>query len=516
MKLISGILLLLCIGVMNAQNPLEISGRTYTNSEDTWLGVNIPRNNPTKLIFKNNSITSKNRYGYMLQAGDEGPASTNNNLSGSVITGNKFLWTGSDEDVIPHGLFTGHNSDVTVKYNYLDHVPLGIIRKSGNNMSNNAGGVAYNIVKGSATAMVVKGMSNVKVYNNTFYGDKTRSQTWRPLLYVYTNTDDGKYSIAHGTKVYNNIFYTKYETLAITILDQESLTGFECDYNVYWCETGSPRFSLNGLELTFDEWQGMGFDLHSVVMNPKFKDLINFVPETRLDYGMDLNSEWSEGLAIDATWGTNDPALTAQNGAWQVGAVVHEGNSGSSTLVPEYRHSEIQNNSMNVIEITYTSILANITPLPSAFIVHVNSQPAAVTKVSLSGYKVILTLEKTVEKDDTVTVSYTKPSTNPLQGTSGKPAENINARIVRVSDSNEGINIFPNPAKNFFNIADLPATMQIRKIRIFDLTGKLRFVKELETDPYQKVEIHLRPGIYILQIENGSDIEHAQKLIIID
>jgi hypothetical protein len=312
---------------VNAQTDLTIEGKTYKNSDDTWLGVDIPRSAPTKLIFRNNTITSVNRYGYMLQAGDEAPGSTNNNLDGALITGNKFNWSGSDMTIITHGLFTGHNRNVVAKYNYLDNIPMGIIRKSGNNMTNSGGGVAYNIVKNGAVAMVIKGMSNVNVYNNTFYTDRTTSETWRPLLNIYTNTDGGRYSVAHGTRIFNNIFYTKNQTFAITIDDEESLTGLVCDYNVYWCESGSPRFKVNGSVKTFAQWQAMGYDTHSVVADPKFKDLINFVPSERLDYGTDLGADWSVGLATGASWGSGDPATTAQNGKWQVGAVILPGSS---------------------------------------------------------------------------------------------------------------------------------------------------------------------------------------------
>ncbi|HLP73533.1 MAG TPA: T9SS type A sorting domain-containing protein [Bacteroidales bacterium] len=319
---------------INAQTKLTISGQTYTNSEDTWLGVNIARDQPTTLVFKNNSITSVNRYGYLLQAGDEGAASTNNNLDGAVITGNRLSWSGSDMTVIPHGLFTGHNRNVVAKYNYLKDVPMGIIRKSSNNMVNTGGGVAYNIVKNGAVAMVIKGMSNVNVFNNTFYTERTPSQTWRPLLDIYTNTDNGNHSVARGTKIFNNIFYMKYQTLAITIDNAENLEGLECDYNVYWCEAGTPGFKVNGSVKTFSEWQAMGYDAHSVVMNPEFKDLVNFVPSKRLDFGRDLGAEWKDGLALNAKWGTADPATTAQNGKWQAGAVVYEAGTVTEPVQP--------------------------------------------------------------------------------------------------------------------------------------------------------------------------------------
>jgi len=321
--IIVGLYFLYSPGLINAQTELTIENQTYTNSDETWLGVNVPRSEPTRFIFRNNTITSSNLYGYQLQAGDEVTNEYNNNLDGALITGNKIIWQGTNMQIITHSIFTGHNSNVVIKYNYLDHAPMGIIRKSTSNMSNTGGGIAYNIVKGGAVAVVVKGMSNVNVFNNTFYSDRTTSQTWRPLLHIYTNVDDGGYSVAHGTQIFNNIFYTKYQTYAITIDDNESLNGLKCDYNVYWCETGTPRFVVNGQVLSFTQWQALGFDLHSHVFNPEFKDLINFVPGSRLDLGISLGQEWDAGLSTTAQWGSGDPQLATQDETWQVGAVLY-------------------------------------------------------------------------------------------------------------------------------------------------------------------------------------------------
>jgi hypothetical protein len=423
MKLKVSIFFLFITMGAGAQTQLTMEGKSYVNSEDTWLGVNIPRSVQTRLIFRNNIITSVNRFGYMLQAGDESPATTNNNLDGAVITGNKFNWSGSDMKVIPHGLFTGHNKNVVAKYNYLSYVPMGIIRKSGNNMTNTEGGVAYNIVKSGAVAMVVKGMSNVNIFNNTFYTDRTESQTWRPLVNIYTNTDGGRYSVAHGTKIYNNIFYTKYQTYAISVDDAESLTGLECDYNVYWCENGTPRFNINGSVKTFAQWQAMGYDLHSVVMNPGFKDLVNFVPSKRLDFGKDLGAEWKDGLAVNARWGTADPATTAQNGKWQVGAVV------------------------------YASETVTTPPAP----------------------------DQTEVKNDA-----------------------------------EKITVNPNPASGYIRISMTNAKPSVeRKLKIFDLSGKLCIDMKLAAEQEQSIAIDLTKGVYIVQIITGDVIQHVQKLIVV-
>jgi hypothetical protein len=314
----------LMLGIsVNAQTILTIEGRTYTNSDETWSGVAIPRSEPTAFTFRNNFITSNNRYGYMLEAGDEIVNSYNNNLDGALITGNKFVWSGSDMTSITHGLFTGHNIDIVIKYNYLDHVPMGIIRKSASNMNNIAGGVAYNIVKSPNVGIVVKGMSGVCIYNNTLYQDRNTAETGRGLIDIYSNSDVSPISVSHGTKIYNNIFYTKYETFCINIMDQESLTGFESDYNVFYCETGSLKFNAGGSVKTFAEWQALGYDTHSIVVNPGFKDLIGFVPAARLDYATDLGSMWKDGLSVNARWGTTNPETTVQNGKWQIGAVVY-------------------------------------------------------------------------------------------------------------------------------------------------------------------------------------------------
>ncbi len=324
MRYILAFCFLLLTGLINGQTVLTIEGKSYTNADASWSGVNIPRSEPTRLTFRNNSITSVNTFGYMLQAGDEEPAATNNNLDGAVITGNRFSWSGTDMKSITHGLFTGHNLNAVVKYNYLDHVPMGIIRKSGNNMVNTGGGVAYNIVKSGAVGINIKGMSNVNVYNNTLYTDRTTAETWRGLIYIYTHTDITPNSVSHGTKIFNNIFYTKHQTYCIQIADAESAVGLESDYNIFYCESGTPLFFYCGETKTFAQWQALGYDTHSKVINPNFKDLVNFVPAVRLDYGKDLGSMWAEGLSINAQWGTTDPARTRQNGQWQVGARVHE------------------------------------------------------------------------------------------------------------------------------------------------------------------------------------------------
>ena len=328
-------LLLINTSIMLAQTVLTIEGTVVNNTEQgSWEGVNVPRNQPTTFTYRNNSITSVNATGYMLQSGDENPSGSNNNLDREVITGNKFTWNGTDPTGITHGVFTGFNLNATLIYNYLDKVPMGLIRKS-NGMTNTAGGVAYNIVnKPQAVAVVVKGMNGVNIFNNTFYSDQVMytvpgTGTWRGLIDVYTNTDITPGGVSTGTKIKNNIFYTKNQIYNIFIYDAGCLPGFESDYNLFYCEAGTPIFDYLGTVKTFAQWQALDYDTHSVVVNPNFRDFTNFVPTVRLDYGTDLGVSWQKGLSVDAIWGSTDPLTSNQNGKWQVGARIY-----STQIIP--------------------------------------------------------------------------------------------------------------------------------------------------------------------------------------
>jgi hypothetical protein len=327
MKKILFLLFLFISICISAQTPLTINGETVTDATTgDWGGRVIARTVPTALTYTNNSITSVNTSGYMLQAGDEGVGTYNNNLDGAVIIGNKLTWNGTDMTSLTHGLFTGCNINVSLKYNYLYQVPMGIIRKSASSMVNVSGGLAYNILNKTFIGVVVKGISGVNIYNNTFYSNRTWENTasGRGLIDVYTNTDGGVYSVSHNTKIKNNIFYTKYQIVNIRILDEESLTGFESDYNVYYCEEDEPLFDYVGELMTFSEWQDLGYDTHSVIIDPDFVDFTNFIPSVRLNYGTNLGTTWQTGLSTGATWTTgSSPSTTTQNGTWQVGARIY-------------------------------------------------------------------------------------------------------------------------------------------------------------------------------------------------
>jgi hypothetical protein len=312
-----------------AQDTLLIEGRTFVDTLcDVSYGVQVNRTTPKQFIFKNNSVTGCNTTGYMLEAGQETTSNYTNNFRGAEIIGNKFNWVGDQNaNTITHGIFTGYHADVKIMYNYLDHVPMGIIRKS-NGLTDTAGVVAYNIIVSSpAVGIVVKGMNGVRIYNNTLYSADSAYTapgigTWRGLIDIYEN--DNPVGSAKGVKIKNNIFYTKKQITTINVMNESCLEGFESDHNIFWCETGEPVFMIAGNRVTWAQWRERGYDTHSRILNPYFKDFINFVPEFRLQWG--IPTEFDMGIAMSDYWKAGfDMQLVKQRGYWQQGAKIYEG-----------------------------------------------------------------------------------------------------------------------------------------------------------------------------------------------
>jgi uncharacterized repeat protein (TIGR02059 family) len=102
------------------------------------------------------------------------------------------------------------------------------------------------------------------------------------------------------------------------------------------------------------------------------------------------------------------------------------------TLVglPVYVGSVIENATPAVIEMTFSLSLANIVPDVSAFAVTVAGSVRAVSSLTVSDKKVMLTLASAVSKGEAVTVAYTKPATNPLQTPDGLETPSFTAQEV--------------------------------------------------------------------------------------
>src|SRR5665647_1841934 len=228
-------------------------------------------------------------------------------------------------------------------------------------------------------------------------------------------------------------FYTKHQILNIDVYEDTCLSGFQSDYNIFYCEEGEPLFMIHSQVKTFTEWQAMGYDTHSVVINPNFKDFINFVPTARLDYGTDLGTTWQAGLSVDAVWGTTDPATTNQNGKWQVGARVYPAIALPDNTPPKVTAFAIPAIStlltVNITNFTATDnvavtgyLLTETTSVPSASSGSWTSSASTNYTFSSSGSKILYAWAKdaagNVSTPASSTVKIILPDTSPPKVTS--------------------------------------------------------------------------------------------------
>ncbi|MCZ2337463.1 MAG: hypothetical protein LC127_04545 [Chitinophagales bacterium] len=333
------------MATINIENQNWIFDDDGLGYPDSWYGYYIDQSTDNDLTFRNNFLSSNNVNGYMLEAGDEGIGIGNNRLDDAIIEGNYFKWNGTPTSpIITHGIFTGYQLGVKVRYNYCDGVPMAIIRKS-NGMTDTSGGiVAYNIIKNPKPGVVCKGMNGVKIINNTFYSDlnsTTENGYNRAFIECYYNDSIGISATSENCKVYNNIFYAVDSGIRFISIDEYSTNGFECDYNIYWCENSvnnEPRFTYHGSSYTWTQWRALGYDAHSVIVNPNFHKTDNvldahrpyyaFIPERRLNYGINLGlgNLVSHGIDYENIWSTATsdgvPKTQIQDSNWQVGAYV--------------------------------------------------------------------------------------------------------------------------------------------------------------------------------------------------
>lgn len=290
-------------------------------------GYDVSTDTETILIIEKSRFTQTQPGTYLIKCGIDGYNSDfAEKLNGAVLWGNYLSFTGDVNSL--HGMMAGYSLDYDIRYNYFDYIGYGVVAEGGYNdgspMENTSYDIAYNIFNSCAVNWIaIGGYDSVSIYNNTFYNHRD-DHYW--LLRVDESNGTTVPAISRNIAIRNNIFYTVDNNNMITI--KSSCTpGFECDYNIYFCENSvnnEPRFLWGGYVKTWNEWRDLGFDTHSLILDPTFMDTIDFVPMNPLFYGTNLGEEYNKGLSNHAEWIVGKPPeLMQQGNKWQVGARVH-------------------------------------------------------------------------------------------------------------------------------------------------------------------------------------------------
>ena len=225
-----------------------------------------------------------------------------------------------------------------------------------------------------------------------------------------------------------------------------------------------------------------------------------------------------------------DVGLTYAGKGPDIGAF--EMQTGSTITVPVYTSSVVENATPLLIQMTYSLSLTSIVPANSAFNVLVNSVARTVNSVLISGSTVQLTLASPIKYGDIVTVSYTKPASNPLQTIAGGQAAGISNQPITnnlINPTKDGVpgvitmTITPNHIHRVINVqlqysstfSSQDPAMSPQIMRIVDLPGKLYIEKSLVTGISNiRIPINLRTGIYNVLIISGGVQMAAQKIVV--
>jgi uncharacterized repeat protein (TIGR02059 family) len=342
--------------------------------------------------------------------------------------------------------------------------------------------------------------NNINFLNNTIYAGTSGS----PLSGLRFNFRGN----ATNIKIRNNIIQG-FKAYPVYLQATGTISNVSVENNLYYGNgTNSASYATTTTNKT---------EQNNLISNPLFVSSSDFHLQTG-------SPAIGKGLAINGIT-TADCAGIALKNPPSIGAY----ESGSAGLAPVYQSSVTQNATPSLLEMTYNQTLANIVPATTSFSVLVNAVARTVNTVIISGTKVQLTMASALKFGDIVTVSYTKPATNPLQTSTGGVAANISAQTIinnLTNPTKDGtgltitMTISPNHIHNILNVllsySSAPTTaISPEVIKISDSSGILFIEKLLVTGVTNvRIPLNLKSGIYtVLMLAN--DLEMAsQKMIV--
>jgi uncharacterized repeat protein (TIGR02059 family) len=360
--------------------------------------------------------------------------------------------------------------------------------------------------------------NNIRVVNNVMTGGDGSSGQGRPMAFVETYLA----GTINGLTIQNNIsenaykawFYTEAGTGSTGVINKLTLTN-----NISYNNANSNLiYDANNIidARTFIHNEDLAGQ------NPSFVNSSDF----RLQSG---SPAIGKGIVVAGM--TTDFSGIPVKSPPSIGAY-ESGSSATPTAAPLYLSSVVENTTPSVLQINFNLALASIVPVASAFSVSVNSVPVTPSAIAVSGSSLNLTLASAIKYGDIITVSYTKPSSNPVQtsaggqaiSVSGKPVTNNLVNPVKTGTQvSVTMTISPNHVHKTMNalvaysgdITSLVTSLMPQLVRIYDISGRLFVEKALTTGITGfKIPLNLRSGVYIVKMLAGGLELSSQKIIV--
>lgn len=267
--------------------------------------------------IKNNVIKARHSSGKIISVGTEGSTAGDNTYDGAIIENNTLygpLYYDPDlNGVTNHAIFVGYNKNASIKYNTVIGGGYGVVVKGGG-MAYTGGGIFYNkfIDCVGIASIHVKGIQDINVYNNTIFAQDSFVGPYY-LIWIKQNAAG---ELGTGASLRNNIIYGGTGSNRNIYIGSESISGFSSDYNLLYRHDGD-SYGYNGMtDYDFSEWQGLGYDLHSIDNDPAFIETNGL--DFRLSYSSPaINTGTDVSQALDYIGSTVPQGSTPDIGAYE-------------------------------------------------------------------------------------------------------------------------------------------------------------------------------------------------------
>jgi hypothetical protein len=333
---------ILSLTIVLVSSAVKAQTQMHTSGVDIVLDVAwgyriYPRDSPVDALIEKSKFTSTVENTYILQTGDDGyRPETALNVNNARITGNYLDYVHPNRGFM-HAIIAGYNLDYQITYNYINRSYFAVVAEAGFNdgspMVNTNYVISGNIFRNNVTPVSIAGYDNLLVSNNTFYNERSDAGF---AIKISESNGTTVPAICRNIRIMNNIVFLANSTKAIYLISSCD-QGLLVDYNLYYSGIGAdnePEFAIDGITHTWSEWRALGYDEHSVIIDPNFNNSEELVPATPLYYGTDLGFEHAYSLSTDASWIVGyAPNTTRQGTTWQVGAKIYEDPTPTTTCV---------------------------------------------------------------------------------------------------------------------------------------------------------------------------------------
>jgi len=368
---------------------------------------------------------------------------------------------------------------------------------------------------GTGTTVTV---SNIKIVNNVFSAStRANSTQWAAIVLVPKSTVTAK-----NFEIRNNIIIG-FENSPITT-------------NSTW-QTGVGTISDLFIQNNIMYGNGNSNAPNLGVSIPYYVNSNNLTSSPLFASGVDFHLQAGSpaiGKGLSLSGITTDYSGNAVKSPPSIGAFESGPSTAVSGAIPAIQSSVVEDATPSLLSLIYDLTLSSsIVPPPSSFSLIVNGVSRTISSVSISGNKAQLSMATSIKYGDVITISYTKPTTNPIQSTTGGIAANISTRTATnnlASLAKDALpvaitmTVSPNHIHKTINVAlnysNALTTSQITAIthqilRITDTSGKLCVEKLLVAGTTSiKLPLNLYAGIYNVLILSNGVTAASQKIMV--